>query len=315
MTNLFDAIEAMTGDKVKTSYSREEYIIVVFNTNGGCTLYSYPNVREIKATDPSLKNITIVSKNGDPMPISRISELIMQSMFKFIAQAESDSIQVCAVFQRVSEKEFLLINNNDGINIHHYIKKDKIIAPYLSMKPKYADMVNVLVNTIIIKNKPYSVGSFNMYKLKMSGLNVVVNTVSSGKFTSLSLCDKTNEVILSINIFNGNMYTIDTCRDERIFNYFEHLEDTGKMEHKFSWVSYIADLLYPSEAKVEAPTDYGKRISEFITNNINNGRLTKPSDISKLINSLYVEDSFDSLLENMEKENKIRRTLSSTPIE
>lgn len=314
MTNLSDVIEAMAGDAVQTSYSREEYIIAVLH-NGGYTLYSYPNAREIKATDPSIKDITIVCKGGEQMPIWRMTELIMQSEYKFIAQAELDNLKVCAVFRRVSEKEFLLINNNDGVNIHHYIKKDRIIAPYLSMKPKYADLVNVIVNTIRMENNQYSIGAVNVFKSQVSGINVVVSFVSSTKFTSLSLCDKNNEVILSLNILNGNMYVIDTCKDERIFDYFEYLKDNGKKDYDYGWVSYIADLLYPKVTQDKPSIKYGERIGEFITNNINNGRLTKPSDISKLINSLYVEDSFDSLLENMEKESKVRRTLSNTPIE
>ena len=239
----------------------------------------------------------------------------MRSAFKFIVQAKSENLKVCAVFRRVSEKEYLLINNSDGINIHHYIKKDKIIAPHLTMKPKYADMVNAIVNTIRMENNSYSIGTANVFKSQVSGINIVVSFISSTRFTSLSLCDKNNEVILSVNILNGNMYVIDTCKDDRIFNYFEYLRVNDKKEHNFSWISYISDLLYPKVTQVETPVNYGKRIGEFIANNINNGRLTRPSDISKLINSLYVEDTFDSLLEYMDKDSRAKRILPDNVID
>lgn len=314
MSTLSDAIEAMTGDKVKASFSKEEYIIAVLH-DGCYTLYSYPDVRKIKATDSSIKDITIICKSGERVPIWRMIGLIMQSVFKFIVQAELENLKVCAVFMRVSEKEYLLINNSDGINIHHYIKKDKIIAPYLSMKPKYTGVVNVIINTTKMENNPYSIGAVNVFKSQVSGINVVVSIASNSKFTSLSLCDKNNEVILSLNILNGKTYVIDTCKDDRIFNYFEYLRVNDKKEHNFSWISYIADLLYPKVAQVETPINYGERIGEFIANNINSGRLTKPSDISKLIDSLYIEDTFDSLLEYMDKDSRAKRILPDNAID
>lgn len=314
MSTLSDVIEAVESNEVKALFSKEEYIIAVLH-DGCYTLYSYPDVRKIKATDSSIKDITIICKSGERVPIQRMIGLIMQSEFKFIVQAESENLKVCAVFMRVSEKEYLLINNSDGINIHHYIKKDKIIAPYLTMKPKYADMVNVIVNTIRMENNSYSVGTVNVFKSQVSGINIVVSFISSTKFTSLSLCDKNNEVILSVNILNGNMYVIDTCKDDRIFNYFEYLRVNDKKEHNFSWISYISDLLYPKVAQVETPISYGERIGEFIANNINSGRLTRPSDISKLINSLYVEDTFDSLLEYMDKDSRTKRILPDNAID
>lgn len=309
MSILLEAIESMTGSDVKTLFSREEFIIVVFN-KGGYSLYSAPNLKEIKLMDDSLKDVVVVYKSGKKVSIQNVADLLLKGEFDNICKAEASGLNICAVFRRVSNTEFVLINNIDGVNVYHYIKKNGYIIPYLSLKPEYISTINVMMNTMEVEREPSNIGGSKLYRLSSSDITVVYSNLD-GVHKVFNLCDNNNDIILSVDILNRYTYIINTCSDERIFEYFEYLRDNNKTELNFGWLYFIADLLYKHVDQSEPSIDYGKRIGDYIMNSINSGRISKPSDISRLISSLYVEDTFKSLLENIDKESTISSVLQA----